>query len=222
MEWTTQNLILSSHSLTKMIKLPREWADTAEATKGKCMVIFGAAINHWFHGNLMYRSAIQAQLFTGCNGVNGGGMNHYVGQEKLAPVDSWGTIMAAKDWQGANRLQQAPIWHYINSDQWRYDGNQSEYNSVPKDNKFSQMHTADFTVMAVRNGWMPFYPQYNKSNLDIVKDAVASGAKDDDAIRKYIVDKLKSKELVHSVADPDAEINFPRNWFIWRGNALMS
>lgn len=78
------------------------------------MVIVGAAICHWFHNNLMYRSAIMTQMLTGCNGVNGGGMNHYVGQEKLAPVDSWGTIMAAKDWQGANRLQQAPIWHYIN------------------------------------------------------------------------------------------------------------
>lgn len=205
-----------------VIKFAHEWASTAEATNGKCMVIVGAAINHWFHGNLMYRSSIIAQMLTGCNGVNGGGMNHYVGQEKLAPVDSWGTIMAAKDWQGANRLQQGPIWHYINSDQWRYDNNQMDYNSVPKDNKFSKMHSADWTVMSVRNGWMPFYPQYNKSNLEIVKDAVKAGAQDDDAIRKYIVDKLKSKELVHSVADPDNEVNFPRNWFIWRGNALMS
>ncbi|MBS1488780.1 MAG: nitrate reductase subunit alpha [Bacteroidetes bacterium] len=205
-----------------VIKFAHEWASTAEITKGKCMVIVGAAINHWFHGNLMYRAAIAAQMLTGCNGVNGGGMNHYVGQEKLAPVDSWGTIMAAKDWIPANRLQQGPIWHYINSDQWRYDNNQMDYNSVPKDNKYSQMHSADWTVMSVRNGWMPFYPQYNKSNLDVVKDAVAAGAKDDDGIRKYIVDKLKTKELIHSVADPDDDINFPRNWFIWRGNALMS
>ncbi|MBX7202171.1 MAG: nitrate reductase subunit alpha [Bacteroidia bacterium] len=205
-----------------VIKFAHEWADTAEITKGKCMVIVGAAINHWFHGNLMYRAAIMAQMLTGCNGVNGGGMNHYVGQEKLAPVDSWGTIMAAKDWVPANRLQQGPIWHYINSDQWRYDNNQVEYNSVPKDNKFAKMHSADWTVMSVRNGWMPFYPQYNKSNLDVVKDAIASGASDDDAIKKYIVEKIKSKELLHSVADPDDDINFPRNWFIWRGNALMS
>lgn len=205
-----------------VIKFAHEWASTAEITKGKCMVIVGAAINHWFHGNLMYRAAIMAQMFTGCNGVNGGGMNHYVGQEKLAPVDSWSTIMAAKDWVPGNRLQQGPIWHYINSDQWRYDSNQMDYNSVPKDNKYSQMHSADWTVMSVRNGWMPFYPQYNKSNLDVVNDAVAAGAKDDDEIRKYIVEKLKSKELLHAVADPDAEISFPRNWFIWRGNALMS
>ncbi len=204
-----------------VIQFAREWAGTAEATKGKCMVIVGAAINHWFHGNLMYRAAIMAQMLTGCNGRNGGGMNHYVGQEKLAPMDSWSTIMSGKDWQGAVRLQQGPIWHYIHSDQWRYDGNQKYYNSVPE-NKLAHMHSADWSVMAVKNGWMPFYPQYNKSNLDIVKDAEASGAKDDAAIRNYIVDKLKSNELQYSVEDPDADINFPRVWFIWRGNALMS
>lgn len=206
-----------------VIKFAREWATTAEATNGKCMVIVGAAINHWFHGNLMYRASIMAQMLTGCNGKNGGGMNHYVGQEKLAPVDSWGTIMAAKDWQGANRLQQAPIWHYINSDQWRYDSNQADYNSIPDDaNPLAKKHSADWAVMSVRNGWMPFYPQYNKSNLDIVKDARAAGAANDDEVRKYVVEKLKSKELLHSVVDPDDPMNFPRNWFIWRGNALMS
>lgn len=206
-----------------VITFAREWAGTAEITKGKCMVIVGAAINHWFHGNLMYRASIMAQMLTGCNGVNGGGMNHYVGQEKLAPMDSWSTVMAAKDWQGANRLQQGPIWHYINSDQWRYDSSQVEYNSVPnKENKYASMHSADWTAIAVRNGWMPFYPQYSKNNLELSKEAIASGAKSDDEIRNYVVQKLKSKELGYSVMDPDNEINFPRNWFIWRGNALMS
>lgn len=206
-----------------VIKFAREWATTAEVTKGKCMVIVGAAINHWFHGNLMYRAAIMAQMLTGCNGVNGGGMNHYVGQEKLAPMDSWSTIMSGKDWQGAVRLQQAPIWHYINSDQWRYDGNQSQYNSIPDgENPLANMHSADWTVMAVRNGWLPFYPQYNKNNFEIVNEARESGAKDDKEVVNYVVDQLKSGNLQHSVVDPDDPVNFPRVWFIWRGNALMS
>ena len=206
-----------------VIKFAQEWAGTAEATNGKCMVIVGAAINHWFHGNLMYRASIMAQMLTGCNGKNGGGMNHYVGQEKLAPVDSWGTIMSGKDWQGAVRLQQAPIWHYINSDQWRYDDNQKIYNSIPEDtNDLAKMHTADWIVKSVKNGWMPFYPQFNKSNLDIVKDAREAGAQDEKGVIDYVVGKLKSEEILHSVVDPDDPINFPRVWFIWRGNALMS
>jgi len=31
---------------------------------------------------------------------------------------------------------------------------------------------------------------------------------------------LKKKELEHSVVEPDEEINFPRVWYIWRGNAI--
>lgn len=84
------------------------------------------------------------------------------------------------------------------------------------------MHSADMAVMAVRNGWMPFYPGVGKNNLDVVKDARKDGAKTDDEIRNYIVDQLKTKKLEYSIADCDNEVNFPRNWFIWRGNALMS
>ncbi|NQU34304.1 MAG: nitrate reductase subunit alpha [Bacteroidetes bacterium] len=202
-----------------VLQFSREWARTAETTHGKCSIIIGAGINHWYHNNLIYRAGTMALMLTGCIGVNGGGMNHYVGQEKLAPTDSWATIMAGKDWQNGVRLQQAPIWHYINSNQWRYDGNQADYNTVPK-NELSSMHSADMTVKAVKNGWMPFYPQYNKSNLDIVTDAEKAGAKTDDEIKDYVVDQLKKKELEYSVVEPDEEINFPRVWYIWRGNAI--
>ncbi|MDP3642073.1 MAG: nitrate reductase subunit alpha [Bacteroidota bacterium] len=204
-----------------LLQFAAEWIRTAEATNGKCMIIIGAGINHWYHCNLIYRAGQMALALTGCIGKNGGGMNHYVGQEKLAPVDSWGTIMSGKDWQGPARLQQTPIWHYLNSDQWRYDGNHSDYNTVPK-NELTEKHTADMIVKAVRNGWMPFYPQYDKNNLEIAKDAIAAGAKDDKEIVSYVVEQLKSKKLTHSVANPDAEVNFPRVWYIWRGNALMS
>ena len=211
--------IFTGLSRKEVLKIAREWASTAEKTEGACMVITGAGINHWFHNNLMYRSSIMAQMLTGCNGKNGGGMNHYVGQEKLAPMDSWSTIMSSKDWGTAPRLQQGPIWHYINSSQWRYDGNQKYYNSSP-DNKLANMHSADWAVMSVKNGWMPYYPQYNKSNYEIVKEAQAAGHTSDEAMRNHIVNQLKDGSLVHSVAQPDEEINFPRVWFIWRGNAI--
>ena len=204
-----------------VLQFAREWARTAEVTHGKCSIIIGAGVNHWYHSNLIYRASTMALMLTGCIGTNGGGMNHYVGQEKLAPTDSWATIMTAKDWQGVARLQQTPIWHYINSDQWRYDGNQADYNTVPK-NDLSSMHSADLVVKAVRNGWMPFYPQYNKNNFEIVRDAIKAGAESDEQIKDYLVDKLKKKEILHAVVEPDEEVNFPRVWYIWRGNALMA
>ncbi len=203
-----------------VIQFAGEWANTANITGGKCMVIVGAGINHWYHANLMYRSAIMALMLTGCVGKNGGGMNHYVGQEKLAPVDSWGSIAFAKDWQNAVRLQQAPIWHYINTCQYRYDGQFSKYNTVP-DNKWTRQHTADTIFQAVRMGWMPFYPQFNENTLELSKEATKNGASNDGEIEDYVLEKLKSKELKYAVSDPEAHENHPKVWYIWRGNAIM-
>ncbi len=204
-----------------IIQFAREWANTADVTGGKCMVIVGAGINHWYHANLMYRSAIMALMLTGCVGKNGGGMNHYVGQEKLAPVDSWGAIAFARDWVDATRLQQAPIWHYINTCQYRYDGQFSKYNTVP-DNKWTRQHTADTIFQSVRMGWMPFYPQFNENTLELSKEAQAQGATTDAAIAAYVMDKLKSKKLKYSVSDPEAPENHPKVWYIWRGNAILA
>ncbi|HLD75075.1 MAG TPA: nitrate reductase subunit alpha [Bdellovibrionota bacterium] len=203
-----------------VISFAREWANTAHTTKGKCMVIVGAGINHWYHQNLMYRSAIMALMLCGCVGRNGGGMNHYVGQEKLAPMDSWSSIAFAKDWVGAARLQQAPLWHYINTCQYRYDGQYSKYNTVP-DNPWTRRHTADQIYQSVRMGWQPFYPQFNQNTLELCEEARREGAHDNDKITQYVLEKLKSKKLHYAAGDPEAPENFPRVWYIWRGNAIM-
>ena len=203
-----------------VLQFAREWANTANATEGKCMIIVGAGINHWYHQNLIYRAAIMALMLCGCCGKNGGSMNHYVGQEKLAPVDSWGGIAFAKDWQGGVRLQQAPLWHYINTCQYRYDGQFSKYNTVP-DNEITRQHTADQIFKSVRMGHMPFYPQFNENTLELSQEAIKKGAKNDDEIKTHVLDKLKSKQLKYAVSDPDSPENFPRVWYIWRGNAIM-
>ncbi len=67
---------------------------------------------------------------------------------------------------------------------------------------------------------MPYFPQFKQSTLELGKEAVASGAKDDESITKYVFEKLKSKKLEYSVAEPEAEENHPRVWYIWRGNAI--
>jgi nitrate reductase / nitrite oxidoreductase, alpha subunit len=212
--------VFTGISSDTVVQFAREWASTAEATGGKCMIIIGAGINHWYHANLMYRAGAMALMLTGCVGRNGGGLNHYVGQEKLAPVDSWGAIAFAKDWQPAPRLQQAPIWHYINTCQYRYDGHFSRYNTVP-DDPLTREHTADMIYRSVRMGWMPFYPQFNENTLDLCNDAAVAGATSDAEIREHVLGRLREKTLHYSVSDPEAECNFPRVWYIWRGNAIM-
>jgi len=208
-----------------VIRFAREWATTAELTKGKCTVIIGAGVNHWYHANLMYRAAIHALMFCGCVGVNGGGLAHYVGQEKLAPMEPWSAIAFARDWFPASRLQNAPSWHYIHTDQWRYEKSFTDYHTVPANQQGGSLangHTADTQVRAVRNGWLPFYPQFNANPLDLVKQAESAGAKNEAEIYSHVVRQLRDNRLKFSVEDPDAPENWPRVWFIWRGNALMA
>lgn len=208
-----------------LIRFAREWARTAELTHGKCMIIIGAGVNHWYHNNLMYRAGIHALMFCGCVGANGGGLAHYVGQEKLAPMESWSAIAFGRDWIPASRLQNAPSWHYVHTDQWRYEKEFTDYHTVPAHQppgSLANGHTMDLQVKAVRNGWLPFYPQFNKNPLEVVRDAQAAGATRDEEIIKRTVDQLKNKQLRFAVEDPDAPESWPRVWFIWRGNALMA
>ncbi len=208
-----------------LIKFAREWARTAELTGGKCTIIIGAGINHWYHANLMYRAGIHALMFSGCVGVNGGGLAHYVGQEKLAPGESWSSVALAKDWFPASRLQNAPSWHYVHTDQWRYEKSFTDYHTLPANQpagSLAEGHTIDIQARAVRSGWMPFYPQFNRNPIDVVAEAEAAGARDESEVVSHVVDQLRENKLGFAVDDPDAPENWPRVWFIWRGNALMA
>ena len=205
-----------------LIRFAREWGNTARLTGGKCTIIIGAGVNHWYHNNLMYRAAIHALMLCGCVGVNGGGLAHYVGQEKLAPMESWSAIAFGRDWYPVSRLQNAPNWHYMNSDQWRYERDFTDYHTVPAGSTWAKGHTADLTVQAVRNGWLPFYPQFDRSPLQVVQEAEAAGARTPEEIAAHTVGRLKSRDLKFAVEDPDAPENWPRVWYIWRGNALLA
>lgn len=207
----------------EVVSFARQWAHTAEASNGKCSVIIGAGANHWYHNNLIYRAVITPLILCGCIGVNGGGLNHYVGQEKLAPQASWGPIAFGSDWSGPPRLQNAPSFHYVHSDQWRYDRPFTEMCAVADDEHvMASGHTIDKQAMAVRNGWLPCYPQFTRSNIKIVDEATATGATSDQGIVDYVVKSLKDRSLKFSMEDPDNSECFPRIWYIWRGNAILS
>ena len=68
----------------------------------------------------------------------------------------------------------------------------------------------------------PFYPQFDRSSLDLLSGSARCRREDRDEIVSWTVSQLKRRELKFSVEDPDAPENWPRVWFIWRGNALMA
>ncbi len=203
-------------------RLAREFASNAEATNGKSMIIVGASINHWYNNSLAYRAPIYALILCGCCGVNGGGMNHYVGQEKLMLVAPWTSLAFALDWQKPPRQQQSPIWHYANSDQWRYEGDFTDYAHIPPNAKWAKGHAMDLAAAAVRMGWMPYFPQFKTNPFDAAKDAENAGAKSPEEISSWAAKQLKDGKLELAVDDPDAPENWPRVWIIWRGNAIQS
>jgi nitrate reductase alpha subunit len=207
-----------------VIRFAREWATTAEKTSGKCSIIIGAGVNQWYHGDLSYRAAIAGLVLCGCVGRNGGGLNHYVGQEKLAPVAPWAALAWGLDWARPPRLQNGPSFHYVHSDQWRYEGagDLEALNPVPSPGPHASGHTLDHQVRAVRMGWLPFFPQFDRSPSELVRQAEAEGARTEAEIVAWTVRQLREKKLRFAVEDPDAPENWPRLWFIWRGNALMS
>jgi len=202
-----------------VITFARQWAVTAEKSRGKCTVIIGAGVNHWYHNNLIYRACINALIYCGCVGRNGGGLNHYVGQEKLVPQASWGPIAFGTDWSAPPRLQNAPSFHYMHSDQWRYDRKFGEMCPVAdKTHAMADGHTADKQALAVRCGWLPCYPQFTEHNFKLVRDAEERGT---DPV-EHVVGRLKDRSLKFAMEDVDNPACFPRVWYIWRGNAIQA
>jgi nitrate reductase alpha subunit len=205
-----------------VIQLAREFAENAEATGGKSMIIIGASINHWYNNNLSYRAPITALVLCGCCGVNGGGMNHYVGQEKLTLFAPWTALAFALDWQRPPRQQQSPTWHYVHSDQWRYEGDFTDYAPIPPETTWAKGHAMDLEAMAVRMGWMPFYPQFDRNPIQLVEEAEKMGKRTPEAILDWVRDRIADRHVKYAVDDPDAPESWPRVWLIWRGNAILS
>ncbi len=204
-----------------VIHTARELADNAIKTNGRSMIIMGGGINHWFHADVVYRTIINLLLFTGCEGRNGGGWAHYVGQEKLRPNEGWARIMSGSDWQGPPKLLNSTSFYYFATNQWRSDEIQADALAAPNETA-RYTHPGDYAILAARLGWAPAYPTFNKGGQQIADEAAAAGGEGLDGVKDYIVKSLKDKSLKFAWEDPDAPENFPRNLFVWRCNLLGS
>lgn len=205
-----------------VIQIAREFAQNALDTGGRSMIIMGAGINHWFNSDTIYRAILNLVLLTASQGVNGGGWAHYVGQEKVRPIEGWGTVAFAKDWQGAVRQQNTTSFYYFHTDQWRYDEVNVESLKSPTADQLRYTHPADYNVLAARLGWLPSYPQFNKNSLSFAEEAKAEGKITNEDIIKKAYDQLVSGETELAIEDPDALQNSPKTLFVWRSNLISS
>ncbi len=202
------------------INIARQFAETADKTYGKSMIIIGAAMNHWYHMDMNYRGVINMLVMCGCIGQSGGGWSHYVGQEKLRPQTGWQPLAFALDWVKPPRHMNGTSFFYNHSNQWRYEKLQLDeiLSPVADKKKWEGLSLIDCNAKSERMGWLPSAPQLEQNPLELTKIAAEKNINPKD----YIVKQLKSNDLQMSCDDPDNELNYPRNLFIWRSNLLGS
>jgi len=202
-----------------VIRVAKEFAENAERTQGKSMIAMGGGTNHWYHSDQIYRSILNLVLLTGSEGVNGGGWAHYVGQEKVRPLEGWQQIAFAGDWLKPPRHMNGTSFFYFATDQFRYEAKVNQ-EQIRWGGRFSKMHPADFNAMAARLGWLPSFPQFTQNSLDLVKEARNQGLKEADDISHYIAQLIKQEKIEWAMEHPDNPRNFPKVFFNWRSNLL--
>ena len=203
----------------KAERIGREFAANAEESTGRSMILMGAGTNHWFHSDTIYRGFLALTTLTGCQGVNGGGWAHYVGQEKCRPVTGWTQLASALDWSRPPRQMVQTAFWYLHTDQFRYDQFGADtLSSTTGEGQLAGKTTADIIAQSARMGWMPSHPTFDRNPLTLADDAEASGT----SVVDYVVDQLKSGDLRFACEDPDGENNYPRVLTIWRANLLGS
>ncbi|MEV6804939.1 nitrate reductase subunit alpha [Streptomyces sp. NPDC051132] len=199
----------------RCVKIAREFARTAERSRGRCMILMGAGTNHWFHSETIYRAFLALLQLTGCQGRNGGGWAHYVGQEKCRPVTGWATLAAASDWARPPRQMIGTAYWYLHTDQWRYDRFGADVLASPLgEGRFAGMTAADCLALSARAGWMPSYPTFDRNPLEL-------GEEPGDPVARAVAG-LRAGTLRFACEDPDAPENWPRVLTLWRANLLGS
>ncbi|HEY0637915.1 MAG TPA: nitrate reductase subunit alpha [Pseudonocardiaceae bacterium] len=203
----------------KAERIGREFAANAEESRGRSMILMGAGTNHWFHSDTIYRAFLTLTTLTGCQGVNGGGWAHYVGQEKVRPLTGYTQLANALDWSRPPRHMIQTAYWYLHTDQFRYDAFGADtLASATSGGLLAGKSTADVLAASARMGWMPSYPTFDRSSLRLADDAEQAAT----PITEYVPAELKAGRLRFACEDPDAPENFPRVLTVWRSNLLGS
>jgi nitrate reductase alpha subunit len=198
-------------------RIAREFAQNAVDTGGRSMILMGAGTNHWYHSDLIYRAMLTLTTITGCQGRNGGGWAHYVGQEKIRPLSGFQHTAFSLDWHRPPRHMAQTAYWYLHTSQYRYDTYAAADVANGLDD-FDGATVADLVAQSARAGWMPSYPTLNRNPLTLCDEAEQAGMEPKD----YVVDQLKRGELAFAAEDPDAEENWPRVLMMWRANLFGS
>nr|WP_239153898.1 nitrate reductase subunit alpha [Amycolatopsis sp. FDAARGOS 1241] len=210
---------ITSVPAAAVTRVAREFARNAERTGGRSMIAMGAGTNHWFHSDQIYRTFLSLLQLCGCQGVNGGGWAHYVGQEKVRPLTGWFHLAFGLDWQRPTRHMVGTPLFWLATDQWRYEAFRADVLASPLGpGRLAGRSLPDCNSLAARLGWMPSHPAFNRNPLELCDEAERAGL----AVPEYVVGQLKSGALSFAADDPDDPANWPRVLMVWRANLFAS
>jgi complex iron-sulfur molybdoenzyme family reductase subunit alpha len=153
---------LKNYPLARVAKLTGLPAREIEAmacelgTRRPAMIIHGAGTNHWFHNDSINRAMILLVALTGNVGVNGGGFNHYVGQERVWPEHGFRMLSFPRG-PAKQRFQNTTLWTYIHS---------SNHDPHP----YGGRPIEDWIRESVVKGWMPLWPANDWADLKNLED----------------------------------------------------
>ncbi|MBI5850480.1 MAG: nitrate reductase subunit alpha [Planctomycetes bacterium] len=205
------------------IQVGREFAENAEKTGGKSLFITGPGIQHFYHGaSLYYRNQAVMLALCGCNGVNGGNFNHYVGTQHTRLNAAFVNLSGALDWSRPPRLMNTTSLWYFHTGQWRYDPMTLDTQWAVGAKKLPRFnHAADMNALAIRLGWLPFFPQMDKKNsLELYGEALRAGCKTDDDVKAWVAKQFKDGKIDFAIRDVDAPENRLKMVTVYRGNLI--
>ena len=181
------------------------------------MIIMGAGICQWFHGDATYRAVLALLLLTGSMGRNGGGWAHYVGQEKA------GRSPGGRPWRWpptgpGRRARWRHLHWYAHTDQWRYDGYRPTRWPAHWAAAGSGKHTMDAGLRggdgldAVLSAIRPIQPRRRRRGAQ--RRAGRSPSMSPSSWRQGPAEARRHR--------PDDPANWPRVLDVWRANLLGS
>ncbi|MCB9873559.1 MAG: hypothetical protein H6821_05205 [Planctomycetaceae bacterium] len=98
----------------------------------------------------------------------------------------------------------------MHTDQWRYEKEFTDYHTVPQNSRpphggetTAKGHTMDMQVRAVRQGWLPFYPQFPENPRSTFQSKLARQVPSPRPLPVGSRSVMQNKEMKFSVEDPD-------------------
>ncbi len=201
-------------------RIAREFADNADRSGGRSMILMGAGTNHWFHSDTTYRAMLALTTLTGCQGVNGGGWAHYVGQEKCRPVTGWAQLAFGLDWSRPPRQMISTAYWYLHTDQWRYDSYDAGALALPAGHRPIRRRAHGRPAGPVGPAGL------DADDADVRPQPARRGRRGAGGRPgrpgRAVAGRSATGALGFAGEDPDAPENWPRVLTVWRANLLGS